>query len=268
MDEKFKPRLNDILKEDELKETEKTTFNGCSKCDGGYIGEGIMCDCLRHEMRMRRLKNANIDFDYASLPLIEEEIEAYLKDGEHPNGRFQINLNAFIEDYINNAQDYYNEGRGIIFNGPVGRGKSLAAMKILMHLTEKGYKCYFTTVKEFLEIIKKSWKDEEYEHLLERIYNADFIVFDDLGTELHKTDWTITEIDSFFRHRYYKKLVTIMTTNSSLEKLEAKYAQRIISLFQERSLIVPIVSKEDYRPKLGKIPKYANKNKFAKDGEN
>ena len=59
-----------------------------------------------------------------------------------------------------------------------------------------------------------------------------------------------------------------MTTNSSLEKLEAKYAQRIISLFQERSLIVPIVSKEDYRPKLGKIPKYANKNKFAKDGEN
>lgn len=260
----YQPELHNILKEDSLKPTEETSYKGCSNCDAGYIN-GKLCKCMIKEIKMRKYRNANIDFDYASLPLHEEEITAFLKDDEHQDGKFQILLNPFIEDYITNADNYKEDGKGIIFAGPVGRGKSLSAMKILMNLVDKGYKCYFTTVKQFLEIIKKSWEDEDYKKLLDYIYNADFIVFDDLGTELHKSDWTLTEIDAFFRHRYYKKLVTIMTTNSNLEKLTEKYAQRIISLFNERSLIVPIVSKDDYREKLSKAPNYMNKNKFAKE---
>lgn len=263
----YKPQLKHIIKSGELRETEKSSFNGCSKCDNGYIEDGVMCNCLKHEITLRRLKNANIDYDYASLELIEDEIDAYLEDKEHPEGKFKININLFIQDYVENSENYYNDGKGIIFCGPVGRGKSLSAMKTLMYLSNKGYSCYFITVKEFLGVIKKSWKDEKYEELLHKIYNADFVVFDDLGVELHKTEWTITELDGFFRHRYFKKLVTIITTNSPLKSLKQKYAQRIISLFQERSLIVPIVSKEDYRPKLSKLPNYINRNKFAKDGD-
>lgn len=270
----YEPELKHILKEDKLKPTEETSYNGCGECNAGYLSDGIMCICMRHEMKLRRYRNCNISYEYASLPLIEEDIRAFLKDDEyeHPtdpkkNGKYQIVLNPFLDDYIDNLTLYKQDGKGIIFNGPVGRGKSLSAMKLLMKIVDKGYTGYFTTIKEFLEIIKKSWDDEDYKKLLDKIYNADFVVFDDLGTELHKTDWTITEIDSFFRHRYYKKLVTIMTTNSKFEQLEAKYAQRIISLFQERSLVVSIVSEADYRPKLGKIPKYTNKNKFMK-GDN
>jgi hypothetical protein len=229
---------------------------------------------MRHEMKLRRYRNCNISYEYASLPLIEEDVRAFLKDDEyeHPtdpkkNGKYQILLNPFLDDYIDNLVSYKQDGKGIIFNGPVGRGKSLSAMKLLMNIVDRGYTGYFITIKEFLETIKKSWDDEDYKKLLDKIYNADFVVFDDLGTELHKTDWTITEIDSFFRHRYYKKMVTIMTTNSKFEQLEAKYAQRIVSLFHERSLIVSIVSEKDYRPKLGKIPKYTNTNKFMK-GDN
>lgn len=264
MDE-YTPELHNIMKDSELKVTEETSYNGCGNCNAGYIDNGKLCECMKKEIKIRKYKNANIDYDYASLPLYEEEIEAYLKDNEAKDGKFPILLIPFIQDYIDNAEMYKEEGRGIIFNGPPGRGKSLSAMKILMNLVDKGYSCYFTTVKQFLDIIKKSWEDEDYKKLLDKIYNSEFVVFDDLGTELHKTDWTATELDSFFRYRYYKKLVTIMTTNSGLEQLKEKYALRIISLFQERSLIVPIVSKEDYRPKLGKAPKYMNKDKFKKE---
>src|SRR5690606_14048119 len=170
-------------------------------------------------------------------------------------------------DYIDNASNYFEDGKGIIFNGPVGRGKSLSAMKIVMKLVDKGYSGYFLTIKELFEMIKKSWNDEEYVKLKNHIYNCDFLVVDDLGTEYVKkdSDWAITELDALMRYRYYKKLPLIITTNSPLEKLEAKYAQRIISLFHERSLIVPIVSKEDYRKKLSKSPNYMNKNRFLKE---
>jgi DNA replication protein DnaC len=269
MDE-YKPQLHHILKEGELKETEETSYNGCSKCDAGYLKNGIMCDCLSLEIRKRRYANSNIDYDYASLPLIEEEISAFLKDDEESDredGLIPINLNLFLEDYIENCVNYKNDGKGIIFNGPPGRGKSLAAMKTIMHLNDKGYSTYFITIKELLEVIKKSWKDEDFITLKNKIYNCDFLVIDDLGTEYQKagSDWVLTELDSIMRHRYYKKLVSIFTTNSTLKKMKENYAVRIISLFHERSLIVPIVSKEDYREKLSKTPKYMNKSKFKKD---
>jgi DNA replication protein DnaC len=263
----YVPQLKNILKEDTLKPTEENTYKGCKLCDAGYLGDGKMCECMVKEIKMRRYGNANVDYDYASLPLFEEEITAYLKDDETEGGRFQILLNPFIEDYIENAKYYLEDGRGIIFNGPVGRGKSLSAMKILMNLIDKGYSGYFITIKELLDMIKKSWKDEEFEKTKNHIYNCQFLVIDDLGTEYKKegSDWAITELDGLMRHRYYKKLPLITTTNSNIEMLTAKYAQRIVSLFQERSLIATIVSLEDYRPKLGKLPNYANKNKFKKE---
>src|SRR5690606_2835443 len=112
----------------------------------------------------------------------------------------------------NNAKYNKREGKGILFAGPTGRGKSLSAMKILKLLTDIGYKCYFITIKEFMELIKKSWKDEESKKLLTYIYNVDFLCVDDLGVEYNKegSDWSITEIDALFRHRYYKKMPTIM----------------------------------------------------------
>lgn len=264
----YKPDLKHIFSNDEeIKPTEENLYNGCGKCNAGYI-DGKMCECMIKEIYMRRYKNANIDYNFASLPLIEEEIEAYLKDEEHPKGKFQINLNAFIEDYIDNAQYNLEEGKGIAFVGPTGRGKSLSSMKILMKLVDKGYTGYFLTVKAFLDLIKESWKDEEKEKLLNKIFNSQFLVIDDIGVEYKKdgSDWALTEIDNIFRHRYYKKLPIIITTNSSLKDLKEKYAQRIISLFHERLMYVPIISKEDYREKkLSKIPSYMDKSKFAKD---
>jgi DNA replication protein DnaC len=137
-----------------------------------------------------------------------------------------------------------------------------------MHLVDKGYSGYFTTIKDLFDMIKKSWNDEDFVKLKNHIYNCQFLVLDDLGTEYRKdgSDWAVTELDGLMRHRYYKKLPLIITTNSNLEMLNEKYAQRIVSLFQERSLITTIVSLEDYRPKLGKLPNYTNKNKFMKGG--
>lgn len=272
--DKEKPDLKSIFsKEEELLETEKNYYNGCTKCDGGYISPGIACDCMIREINNRRYKNSNIDYDYASLKIIEDEVEAYLKDEEyiHPskpelNGKMPILLNPFIDDYIENSSLYKEDGRGIIINGPVGRGKSLTAMKLLMNLVDKRYTGYFITIKELFEMIKKSWDDEDFLKLRNHIYDCDFLVLDDVGTEYRKngSDWSITELDSLMRHRYYKKLPLIITTNTPLEGLTEKYANRIVSLFHERSLIVTIVSKEDYRKKLSKVPKYTNKNKFMK----
>lgn len=255
--EEYKPQIENVLSDDseEIKSTEKNEFVGCSKCDAGYIADGKLCECLKKEIIQRKYRNANIDYDFALLPIYDEEVEAYLRVGSE---KIRINLNKFIDQYIINANENLKNGLGFILHGPTGRGKSLTAMKTLMFLTDKNYKCYFTTVKQFIELIKKSWEDEESKTLLDYIYNCDFLAFDDLGVELHKTEWTITELDALFRHRYFKKKPTLMTTNYTLTNLKEKYAQRIISLFHERLMFIAVVSKEDFREKKASIPNYIN----------
>jgi DNA replication protein DnaC len=254
LQEEFKPELSSLLADENLKETEKSQFTGCTICDAGYVN-GNICDCLKLEIMKRRYVNANINYDFASLPIIDSEVEAYLKVN---NERKPINLNKLVKSYVNSSKQNLETGNGIIFNGPTGRGKSLTAMKILMKLCDKGFSCYFITVKQFLELIKKSWEDEDAKKTLNYIYNCDFLVCDDLGTELHKTDWTVTELDSLFRDRYFKKKPILLTTNSSVNDLKEKYAQRIVSLFHERLMFVAVVTKEDYREKTAKIPSYIN----------
>jgi DNA replication protein DnaC len=253
----FKPELKNILAEDdtELKDTEKNSVGSCQNCNAGYTQDGKICNCLKETIMKRKYENANINYEFASIPIIDKEMDAFLKNGDE---KIKINMNNFINQYVNNANENLKNGFGFLLNGGTGRGKSLSAMKTLMFLSDKGYKCYFITVKQFLEIIKKSWEDEDYKKLLNYIYNCDFLTFDDLGVELHKTDWTLVEIDSLFRYRYFKKKSTIITTNSSLSNLREKYAQRIISLFHERLMFIAVVTKEDFREKKAKVPSYIN----------
>lgn len=259
----YKPDLKNILSgEEELKPTEENSYNGCSKCIAGYIN-GKMCDCMIKEIKMRKYNKANIKFDFASLELKDEIIDSYIKNNEE---KVKININNFIKQYVNNSEINLNNGIGFIINGGTGRGKSLTAMKTLMLLTDKGYKCYWATVKEYLDIIKKSWENEEYKKLLDYIYNCDFLAIDDLGVEMHKTDWPIVELDSLFRHRYFKNKSVIMTSNQSISNLKEKYAQRIVSLFYEKLIFISIVSKEDYREKNSKLPNYINLEEM-KEGE-
>lgn len=241
-----------------LKQTEISVYEGCELCDAGYLN-GKMCNCLKEIIKQRKYKNSNIDYEFSSLEIYDEEIDAKLKIDE--NEFVDINVNKFVEEYIDKANINLKEGMGYILHGNTGRGKSLTAMKTVMKLTDKNYKCYFITVKEFIDLIKSSWDDDDSKVLLKYIYDCDFLVFDDLGVEL-QTDWAITELDKLFRHRYFKKKPVILTTNYTLKDIKEKYAKRIVSLFHERLMFIVFVTKTDYREKLSKMPSYMNIDNF------
>src|SRR5690554_7760520 len=85
-----KPNLKKILsKEETLLDTEKNNYNGCKLCNAGYLENGKICECLKKEIMIRKYNNANIDYSFASLELIEEVITAFLKDDSHPDGKYR-----------------------------------------------------------------------------------------------------------------------------------------------------------------------------------
>jgi len=67
-------------------------------------------------------------------------------------------------------------GKGIKFNGDIGRGKTHYMACISNYLMEHGYSVYFTT---YYELSERYFKDSD---IMKEVLRADFVVIDEFGT--------------------------------------------------------------------------------------
>ena len=71
-------------------------------------------------------------------------------------------------------------------------------------------------------------REEAQTDLLDELCNADLLVLDDLGAEF-STSFTVSVIYNIINTRIIDGLPTIISTNLTLEEIEAKYSQRVSS---------------------------------------
>jgi DNA replication protein DnaC len=117
-----------------------------------------------------------------------------------------------INDYVT------IEGRGLLFVGPVGVGKTHLAVALLQELIER-YQVngLFYQFGALLRQIQDSYnpvsKNSELT-VLAPVFNADVLVLDELGAS-KPTDWVRDTMMQIINTRYNDKRLTIFTTNYS-----------------------------------------------------
>jgi DNA replication protein DnaC len=135
---------------------------------------------------------------------------------------------AFVENYPLNE-------RGLLLAGPCGVGKThlaVAALKAL--IIERKVSGRFVDESELLRRLQFSYgpdsPDTERDVLLP-LMNVELLVWDDLGTR-RQTDWARETIGMILNYRYTNRLLTLMTSNWSLEPSDRD--QKSSELLQER----------------------------------
>lgn len=159
------------------------------------------------------------------------------------------------KDAYEKAQKFCKEGgRGLVFAGPCGVGKSHLAAAIMNHEVAKGREFAFCTTPELLDDIKSTYNNrEEDSGLMELVKDIDLLFLDDLGAE-KSTEWVAERFFVIINARLVRKKATIITTNyTKPSDLIGKIGggvtgQRIVSRIRELCDWV-VMEGEDWRLK-------------------
>lgn len=169
------------------------------------------------------------------------------------------------QEYIENLQARYESGRGLIYVGLPGTGKTLLAHCVLdaaldavvvkvRAITMVGYQNLLTRQLDFMALVRatKSQEAEAKWWVIDNTLNAlrntaGLVLVDDVGKE-HTTSSGFIEdaFDHLVRTRGNKGLPTIMTTNVQIKDWDTAYGPSMASYIHQICDIIR-VDAPDYR---------------------
>ncbi|HTW80944.1 MAG TPA: ATP-binding protein [Terracidiphilus sp.] len=193
-------------------------MTACPICDGvGLLrvvdGDGRWisrpCECQQIEREERRLAAAHIPDRYRNCTL--DTFDPGFR-GVHPSMGFALTAaRKFVDAYpVDTA------GRGLLFVGSVGLGKTHLAVGVLQRLVrERGVRGLFCDYRELLKNIQNSYNPQvnttELE-LLKPVFATEVLVLDDLGAQ-KPNEWVWDTVALILNTRYNDRQTTIITTN-------------------------------------------------------
>jgi len=152
--------------------------------------------------------------------------------------------------FLYNFERFEQEGKGLyIYSQTKGSGKSLLASCLINELIDsRPVNAKFITTLDFIELTKKGFTSIESNEEVESIFKSRIVVLDDLGVQMKK-EWTDTVLYRLINFRMSKKLVTIFTSNISIDKLkiDERITDRIFKI--TIPLILPEVSIRNMKAK-------------------
>ena len=167
------------------------------------------CECQEAEREERRVVAARIPERYRQYTL--DGFETDFRGADRSLGRAALTARRFVEEYPGDTG-----GKGLLFIGSIGVGKTHLAVGVLRRLIkERGAKGLFCDYRELLKSIQNSYNPQvnttELE-LLKPIFASEVLVLDDLGAQ-KPTEWAWDTVALILNTRYNDKQTTIITTN-------------------------------------------------------
>jgi len=141
------------------------------------------------------------------------------------------------------------DGKGLLFIGGVGTGKTYSLISTLLALAEERDKyIQFQTFSEVARAIRESIGDNSYNRVYDKYVSSEILVMDDIGTE-NTTDFMKEFMYNMINDRYNNMLPIMITTNLDSQELSRIYSQRIVSRLFEMCEIIRLEGEDKRKRK-------------------
>lgn len=124
--------------------------------------------------------------------------------------------------YVEHFDEFYEKGKGLVFYGPVGTGKTFYSACIANALIDRGRPCLVTNFARLVNTISGMYAGKQ--EYIDGLNRFDLLVLDDLASE-RDTEYMNEIVYNIIDSRYRAGLPTIVTTN--LTAIEMKNPKEI-----------------------------------------
>lgn len=148
------------------------------------------------------------------------------------------------KNYAEHFDEYYRQGVGILFMGPVGTMKSSMSVAIAQYIMQHKRSAFFIPLAELFDTLmtmSKKRDNEEYLAFERRLNTTSLLILDDLGTE-YPNDWIRNKVDAIISKRYNKMLPMIVTTNLKPGEIKGRYQERVYDRLKGTSLVITVAA--------------------------
>lgn len=133
-------------------------------------------------------------------------------------------------------------GRNLVLFGPVGTGKSHAAVAACRPAAMAGATCHFLPVDELLDMLRPDGPPGAFDALV----SLPRLIIDDIGAE-RQTEWTAERLFSLVNRRWLEELPTVATSNLDPTGLAQHAGERLFSRLVGNDAVVLLMSGDDRR---------------------
>lgn len=120
-------------------------------------------------------------------------------------------------NYVEKFKKMREGGKGLLFFGTVGTGKTFIAAAIANALIDKGFNCLVTNFSRLVNTIQGMYAGKQ--EYIDSLNNFDLLIIDDLAAE-RDTEYMNEIVQMIIDNRYRAGLPLIVTTNLTAEELK------------------------------------------------
>lgn len=176
-------------------------------------------------------------------------------DSEMRKWRFELDdgsnahASSICKKYVEHYDEMRKRGKGIIFHGPVGTGKTFLAACVANALIDRNIPCLVTNFSRVTNTLFSTSEKQEY---LDSLNRYDLLVIDDLAAE-RDTEYMQEMVFSVIDSRYRSKKPMIVTTNLTADELKRPAEikkQRIFSRLFEMCIAIEVNGRDRRKQKM------------------
>ena len=202
----------------------------CEKCaDSGYDNDR-MCECMKKRLVLAGYESSGIGGLIKTQSFDNFSLEYYRTGGANYDA-MQTAVSR-IRDFANTfgAGTY----RNFLFVGGTGLGKTHLSTSVAKTVIERGHDVlYVSSIGMMSDFENIRFGNREKAKDIDRYYDADLLIIDDLGTEI-ANNFTRSYLYEVINTRINNRRCTIINTNLTKNEIEERYSERITSrLFGE-----------------------------------
>jgi len=220
------------------------------QCKISYEGESLtvacMCACKEQDIKSGKAAEDRIKRDEYICHLKQEAFpDPVMREWTFGNSDSDTLIMATAKSYVDNFASF--KGKGVLYYGTVGTGKTYAAVCIANALLDKGMPCLVTSLTRLYNEQQENLNERQ--RYLDRLSKYTLLILDDYGSE-RNTDTMNELVHGVIDARCNSGLPLIVTTNLKLSDFKTATAekQRIYSRLYKACAFVEAVG-DDRRAK-------------------